>query len=196
MSTSSALHRALAVLGVAGSLLPGVAAPPVPASLGSSPAAATPREVDIPSPSAPDVNALRRTWEWPLQPKPTVTARFVAPASTWGTGHRGLDLAATQGQRVLAVDDGVVTHVGVIAGRGTVSVTHASGLRSTYEPVDGSVAVGARVGRGAALGVVAGRTHCGGACLHLGAVRGAGYTDPRPLLAGGRVILLPLGARR
>ncbi|GGB86238.1 hypothetical protein N798_04320 [Knoellia flava TL1] len=120
----------------------------------------------------------------------------MAPASTWGAGHRGLDLAASAGQQVLAVDDGLVTHAGVVAGRGTVSVTHASGLRSTYEPVDGAVTVGARVGRGAVLGIVTGRTHCGGACLHLGAVRGAGYVDPRPLLEGGAVILLPLGGRR
>ncbi|MDT0213758.1 M23 family metallopeptidase [Rothia sp. ARF10] len=195
MSTSSALRRALAVLGVTGSLVPGVAAPLAPTVGDPSPRAAAPPAVDLRS-TSPDVDGLRRTWAWPLQPRPAVTSRFVAPASTWGAGHRGLDLATTQGQQVLAVDDGVVTHVGVVAGRGTVSVTHASGLRSTYEPVNGEVAVGTHVGRAAALGVVAGRTHCGGACLHLGAVRGAGYVDPRPLLAGAPVILLPLGARR
>lgn len=97
---------------------------------------------------------------------------------------------------MLAVDAGVVTHVGVVAGRGTVSVSHASGLRSTYEPVRGAVAVGSAVGPGDVLGVVAGRTHCGGACLHLGAVSVPGYVDPRPLLGGGPVVLLPLGRGR
>ncbi|MFW5474460.1 M23 family metallopeptidase [Knoellia sp. CPCC 206450] len=194
MSTSSALRRALAVLGITGSLLPGVAAPPqVVLPVAGVPAAALP-SVDLPH-QEPGVDRLRRTWAWPLEPRPAVTAPFVAPRSTWGAGHRGLDLAARQGQDVLAVDDGVVTHVGVIAGRGTVSVTHTSGLRSTYEPVDGALPLGTRVGREEALGVVNGRTHCGGACLHLGAVRGAGYVDPRPLLTGGPVILLPLGAR-
>jgi len=195
MSTSSALRHALAVLGVTGSLLPGVAAPPVAALSDASVPATGPPSVDLPD-GVPDVDELRRTWAWPLEPRPAVTARFVAPRSTWGAGHRGLDLAASQGQEVLAVDDGVVTHVGIVAGRGTVSVTHATGLRSTYEPVDGAVAVGVRVGRGRVLGTVTGRTHCGGACLHLGAVRGAGYVDPRPLLAGGPVILLPLAAGR
>ncbi|GAA4108510.1 hypothetical protein GCM10022415_01170 [Knoellia locipacati] len=64
------------------------------------------------------------------------------------------------------------------------------------KPVRGSVTVGAAVARGGVLGTVEGRTHCGGGCLHLGAVRGAGYVDPRPLLGGGPVILLPLGPGR
>ena len=34
--------------------------------------------------------------------------------------------------------------------------------------------------------------HCGPrGCLHLGARRGETYLDPLPLLAGGRIILLP-----
>lgn len=99
---------------------------------------------------------------------------------------------ASQGQEVLAVDAGVVTHVGVVAGRGTVSITHPSGLRSTYEPVRGAVAPGDTIAEGRAIGVVEGRSHCGGACLHLGALRGSTYVDPRPLLGGGPVILLPL----
>lgn len=119
-------------------------------------------------------------------------ASFVAPRSTYGPGHRGIDVAATQGQDVLAVDAGVVSHVGVVAGRGTVSVTHASGLRSTYEPVRAGVMTGAEVAAGDVLGQVSGRSHCGGGCLHLGALVGAVYVDPRPLLAGGPVVLLPL----
>lgn len=194
MSTSSTLRRAVAVLGATGSLLPGLTAPPTPVRPAPRSAVAPAATVDTVR-RIPATEGLRRTWAWPLRPRPAVTARFVAPASTWGAGHRGLDLAATQGQQVLAVDDGIVTHVGVVAGRGTVSVTHASGLRSTYEPVDGVLAVGTRVGRGAVLGVVDGRTHCGGSCLHLGALRATGYVDPRPLLAGGPVVLLPLGSR-
>src|SRR5690606_7686938 len=104
-------------------------------------------------------DGLRRTWSWPLDPRPRVLTPCVAPASTWGAGHRGIDRAATQGQPVLAVAAGVVTHVGVIAGRGTVSVSHASGLRSTYEPVLGGVTTSTRVAEGQAIGTVEGRTH-------------------------------------
>src|SRR5689334_18880767 len=132
MSIRSALRRAVVAIGVTGSLVPGAALPPPDSGHGTVSAQRDP----VP---------LRRTWSWPLDPRPAVTARFVAPRSAYGRGHRGLDLAARQGQEVRAVDAGLVTHVGVVAGRGTVSVTHPSGLRSTYEPVRGSVTVGAAV---------------------------------------------------
>lgn len=194
MSITSALRRILLVLGVVGTVLPGLVGEP-----GRAPGLADPTSPAAASTPPPvDVAALRRTWSWPLSPRPRVTAPFVAPTSRWGAGHRGIDVAARQGQSVLAVDDGTVTHVGVIAGRGTVSVTHASGVRSTYEPVQGRVAVGDPVREGATLGTVSGRSHCGSACLHLGALVGKGagtdYVDPRPLLGGGPVILLPLRA--
>jgi murein DD-endopeptidase MepM/ murein hydrolase activator NlpD len=131
-------------------------------------------------------------WAWPLTPRPHVERLFVRPAGQWGPGHRGIDLAARPGQVVTAVADGTVTHVGIIAGRGTVSVTHPSGLRSTYEPIAGTVARGDAVRRGDPLGTVHGESHCGASCLHVGALRGRTYVDPLPLFRGGPVILLPL----
>src|SRR5699024_9638474 len=86
--------------------------------------------------------APRGRWVWPLAPRPSVARPFVRPASTWGAGHRGVDLTSSQGSDVRTVDAGVVAHVGVVAGRGTVTVLHRSGLRSTYEPVDPLVAAG------------------------------------------------------
>ena len=35
--------------------------------------------------------------QWPLQPRPDVVARFDPPATTWGPGHRGADLAGRPG---------------------------------------------------------------------------------------------------
>ncbi|MEO6018680.1 MAG: M23 family metallopeptidase [Knoellia sp.] len=184
MSMPAAVRHLLVALGAVGSLVPGAGLAPTGAA-------------DAPSRpvTTAELSALRRTWSWPSSPRPGVLAPYVAPRSTYGAGHRGIDLAAAQGQEVLAVDAGVVTHVGVIAGRGTVTVTHRSGLRSTYEPVRGAVATGSMVAEGHVIGTVEGRTHCGGACLHLGALRGSGYVDPRPLFGGGPVILLPLEPR-
>lgn len=186
MSTRTRLRRALVVLGLTGSLVPWPGSVPTAVGPGSAPPASTG------APSGPSSLDLLRIWSWPLDPRPAVKAPFVAPRSTYGAGHRGIDVVGSQGQPVLAVDAGVVTHVGVIAGRGTVSVTHANGLRSTYEPVRGVVATGSTVTEGQVLGSLEGRSHCGGTCLHLGALRGSRYLDPRPLLGGGPVILLPL----
>lgn len=144
------------------------------------------------SPGAADPGAEAR-WLWPLRPRPTLLRRFVAPLSPYGRGHRGLDLAAAPGQRVYAVDAGIVTHAATVASRGTITVLHSSGLRSTYEPVDATVRPGERLARGQLLGVVEGGIeHCGGrSCVHLGALRGRDYLDPLPLLLRS-VILLPL----
>lgn len=132
-------------------------------------------------------------WLWPLLPRPALLRQFEAPATRYGRGHRGIDLAARPGDDVRSVDEGVVTHAARLAGRGTITVLHASGLRSTYEPVRATVQVGDVVGRGGLLGVLeAGPAHCGDAlCLHLGALRGGDYVDPLPLLIRG-VILLPV----
>lgn len=197
MPTPTAIRHLLVALSATGSLLPGAgletADPPAPPPLGRAAAADLgPGKAEAVAPAV-DVSSLRRTWSWPLTPRPAVLAPFVAPASTYGPGHRGIDLNAAQRQSVTAVDAGFVTHVGVIAGRGTVSVTHASGLRSTYEPVRGDVTTGSQVTKGQIIGSVVGRSHCGGSCLHLGALSGSDYVDPRPLLGGGPVILLPLG---
>ena len=141
--------------------------------------------------------ATRRRWRWPLTPLPPVVRPFRAPVSVYGPGHRGLDLGAREGSPVLAVEAGRVTHAGSVAGRGTVTVQHADGMRSTYEPLAASVragdvvAVGDELGR-IALGSVA--PHCGGrVCLHLGALEKGTHIDPLPLLVGGRLALLPLG---
>src|SRR5699024_8715176 len=80
---------------------------------------------------------------------------------------------------------GTVRFSGSVAGRGVVSVLHADGLVSTYEPVHGLVEAGTRVGAGEVLGTLESdstASHCEGGCLHLGARRGGIYLDPLPLL--------------
>ena len=133
-------------------------------------------------------------WGWPLSGTPPIVQGFDPPRERWGRGHRGVDLAGVAGERVLAVDDGVVTFSGEIAGVGVISVTHPSGLRSTYQPVGDRVPRGSRVARGEPLGRLATGGHCPvHDCLHLGAVRGRdGYVDPTPLLLGVELSLLPL----
>ncbi|MGY1746613.1 M23 family metallopeptidase [Blastococcus sp. SYSU D00695] len=169
---SPAARRAAAVLTLALS---------VAASTGPGPAAARP---------APEAPAA--VWGAPL-PGPEVTRPFEAPASPYGPGHRGVDLAGAPGAVVVAAGDGVVAFAGSVAGRPVVSVDHPGGLRTTYEPVAATVGAGQAVVRGAPLGTLtAGHAGCpAAACLHWGLRRGETYLDPLSLLRPPRVRLLP-----
>lgn len=143
-----------------------------------------------PEPARPSV----RAWQWPLPGRPPVLRRFDPPASPYGPGHRGVDLGGSPGDPVLAAGPGVVVHAGGVAGRGVVSVQHANGLRTTYEPLAVAVEPGATVARGARLGQLLGG-HAGcpwPACLHWGLRRADTYLDPLTLLRPGPVRLLPL----
>ena len=133
------------------------------------------------------------TWLWPLTPQPAGDRRFERPATRFGAGHRGIDVSAAPGADVTAVAAGVVTHSGVIAGRGTVTVRHASGVASTYEPLDDRVATGTAVEAGTVLGTIGAGSHCDPApCLHLGARLGEEYLAPLLLFTRARIILPPL----
>nr|WP_090281218.1 M23 family metallopeptidase [Mycolicibacterium komanii]CRL77369.1 metalloendopeptidase-like membrane protein [Mycolicibacterium komanii] len=135
---------------------------------------------------------------WPLRPRPEVTRGFDAPTPNWETGHRGVDLAATPGQRVLAAADGTVVFAGELAGRSVVSVAHPGGLRTTYEPVRATVVRGQRVGAESVIGVLeAGHPGCPrSACLHWGAMWGpasrADYVDPLGLVVTTPIRLKPI----
>lgn len=134
------------------------------------------------------------SWTWPLDGGPAVGRSFDPPADRYGRGHRGVDLAAAPGAPVLAAGAGRVSYAGLLAGRGVVVVVHGD-LRTTYEPVDASVAVGQLVAAGESLGTLAaGHAGCASpACLHWGLRRGEQYLDPLSLVGGGPVRLLPLG---
>lgn len=164
------------------------------AAVGMRPASAADavQAAAAPSARARDVQPL---WGWPLAGQPEIVRHYAPPAQRWRPGHRGIDLAGVVGEPVLAVDDGVVSHSGQIAGVGTISVTHASGLRSTYQPVTDRLSRGSRVSRGDQIGTLDVGGHCTiQSCLHLGAKYAKhDYVDPTPLLIGLELTLLPMG---
>jgi murein DD-endopeptidase MepM/ murein hydrolase activator NlpD len=149
-------------------------------------AVAPPARAGRPAPGA--------AYRWPLSPAPAVLNPFRPPDHAFGPGHRGVDLAGTPGQAVLAARAGVVVFAGPLAGRGVVSVEHEDGLRTTYEPLRPAVRVGATVEPGALLGTLqAGHRGCAQACLHWGVRRDRlDYLDPLVLLRPARVRLLPV----
>jgi len=134
------------------------------------------------------------TFQPPLPPPLTVTGAFSLPAQPWLAGNRGVDLAASTGEPVLAAASGVVVYAGELAGRGVISISHGT-LRTTYEPVDPVVHAGDIVGQGDVIGhVSAVADGCGapGQCLHWGARTGGSYVDPMSLLGTTPVRLLPI----
>ncbi|MES9521627.1 murein hydrolase activator EnvC family protein [Streptomyces capoamus] len=180
-------------------LLASVSALLTPPAWAEPPPAPPPRPAPPPSAGAP-VPALGRVW--PVGVRPPVLRGWEPPATVYGPGHRGVDLAAPAGAPVRAVAAGRVLFAGRVAGRGVVSVALAgTDLRTTYEPVRPSVQKGDEVSAGEVVGSVeAPGPHCGTApCVHWGLLRGETYLDPLSLLppwllARGPSRLLPVPA--
>ncbi|HUF83359.1 MAG TPA: peptidoglycan DD-metalloendopeptidase family protein [Acidimicrobiia bacterium] len=112
-----------------------------------------------------------------------VVRPFEEPASRYGPGHRGADLAAAPGTVVRAANDGVVSFAGPVAGTLHAVVAHGGDLRTSYSflaRVD--VHTGQTVTRGDALGITGGTgTEHPGNVLHLGLRVGDRYVDPMQL---------------
>jgi murein DD-endopeptidase MepM/ murein hydrolase activator NlpD len=133
-------------------------------------------------------------WRWPVAPPHVITRPFSPPATAYGPGHRGVDIAADPGTQVLAPADGTVSFAGVVVDRPVVSIRHADGLVSSVEPVVPMVSAGDRVVAGQVIGTVAAEPrHEPAGGVHLGARLDGEYVDPALLLAAlQHAVLLPL----
>lgn len=144
-------------------------------------------------------------FSWPLSPDPSVMHPFDAPNQPYGAGHYGVDLAANEGQDVLAPAEGVVAFAGAVAEHKVISIEHSvndlppppgkhrSDLRTTYEPVDPVVSSGDRVRQGQVIGQVSpGHQQCvPDVCLHWGVRRSGEYLDPLRLVRPAVIRLKP-----
>ncbi|MER7895340.1 M23 family metallopeptidase [Streptomyces sp. NPDC096046] len=136
-------------------------------------------------PADATVPAIGRAW--PVGLRPSVLRGWEPPATVYGPGHRGVDLAARAGTPVRAVTAGRVSFAGRVAGKGVVSVdltgTGDPPLRTTYEPVTASAEEGEEVAPGEVIGTVdPGGSHCTAPCVHWGLRRGEIYLNPLSLL--------------
>ncbi|MGI5160313.1 M23 family metallopeptidase [Microbispora sp. CA-102843] len=144
-----------------------------------------------PGPMGPRGKASR--WRWPLSGPTRPIRRFDPPPQRWLAGHRGVDLAARPGEKVVAAGPGVVGLAERVAGRGVVTISHSDGLRTTYLPVRALVRPGDVVAAGQVIGILEedAAAHCTAPCLHWGLLRGRLYLDPLLLFGLGQVRLLP-----
>lgn len=125
-----------------------------------------------------------------------VVEGFDPPDQPWLAGHRGVDLAAARGTEVVADRDGVVVFAGRVVDRSVITILHADGSRSSFEPVAATVEIGAAVEAGDPVGLLtAEASHCGEPCLHWGVRVGDAYVDPLATMRGhGPIDLLPRSA--
>ncbi|WP_369172646.1 murein hydrolase activator EnvC [Streptomyces sp. R28] len=140
-----------------------------------------------PAAPAPDPTVPTVGRAWPVGVHPPILRGWEPPATPYGRGHRGVDLAAPAEAPVRAVAAGRVSFAGRVAGRGVVSVeltgTGEPPLRVTYEPVRAVVRKGDEVAAGEVVATVeATGSHCTGTCVHWGLRRGETYLDPLTLL--------------
>lgn len=150
--------------------------------------------VELPRPAGP-----------PLAGRPEVVTPFAPPEKKWQPGHRGVDLAAPPGSPVLATAAGRVSFVGSIAGVPVLVVDHGT-VRTTYQPVTTTLAVGTAVTVGMRIGTLQPGHGCQvtgtDVCLHVGLRRGENYLDPLLMFElsadlgdGHDVRLLPAGSQ-
>lgn len=137
----------------------------------------------------------RGDYGWPTGALGVVLEDFAPPAARWGSGHRGVDLSLAAGSPVLAAADGTVAFAGTVAGKPVVSIDHADGVRTTYEPVEGSVEAGEVVARGQVIGtLLPGHRSDGASALHWGARTGPKeYVNPLRLISPPVIRLKPVG---
>ncbi|WP_017177017.1 M23 family metallopeptidase [Actinomyces timonensis] len=198
MTSSRPRHALLAPVALLAALAlallvpsPAAGAPPVGGGTGAAAAHSGPAS----APVAREDDARRRTrYVWPTGGPVAVVEGFDPPAVVWGSGHRGVDLALAAGSPVRAAGAGTVAFAGMVAGRPVVSIDHAGGIRTTYEPVEASVSAGEAVSAGQVIGTLApGHRSDGVDALHWGARTGKkSYINPLRLLRPPVIRLKPV----
>jgi murein DD-endopeptidase MepM/ murein hydrolase activator NlpD len=117
-------------------------------------------------------------WTWPVVGP--VIQTFDPPDTPYGSGHRGIDIAAPVGTTVVAPADGTVTFAGPVGGYLFLTIDHGGGLSSTYSWLSAKlVRKGDRVLQGQPVALT-GWGHPGAPIphLHLGVKLDGAYVDP------------------
>jgi murein DD-endopeptidase MepM/ murein hydrolase activator NlpD len=117
-------------------------------------------------------------WTWPVMGP--VIQTFDPPDTPYGSGHRGIDIAAAVGTTVVAPTDGTVTFAGPVGGYLFLTIDHGGGLSSTYSWLSAKLV---RKGDGVLEGqpiALTGWGHPGAPVphLHVGVKLDGAYVDP------------------
>lgn len=132
------------------------------------------------TPSASHAAAAEAPWTWPVGPPRTIVRPYLAPATPYSSGHRGIDVVVPSGL-VLSPADGTVHFAGTVVDRPVLSIDHGGGVLSSYEPVVTTLHQGDVVARGDPLGTVI-PGHCNSLCVHFGVRIDGEYVSPLSML--------------
>ncbi|MDP3209121.1 MAG: M23 family metallopeptidase [Rhodoglobus sp.] len=129
-------------------------------------------------------------WSWPVDSPRAIMRGYVAPATPYSAGHRGIDIRAPS-EVLRAPSDGIVHFAGFVVDRPVLSIRHGDGVISSFEPVVASLTAGDVVSRGDIVGTIM-PGHCTGPCVHMGVRIHGQYVSPLNWLGGiPRSVLLP-----
>jgi murein DD-endopeptidase MepM/ murein hydrolase activator NlpD len=138
------------------------------------------------------------SWTWPVTGP--IIRGFDPPDSPYGSGHRGIDIAAPFGTVVVAAAPGQVSFAGNVGGHLFVTIDHGEGLLSTCAYLSAIVVrKGDLVAAGQPLGL-SGSGHPGDVTpnLHFGVRLNGVYVDPLDYLSPMSVVdlirLAPIAA--
>ena len=133
----------------------------------------------VPSPSL----GSQPAWSPPVIGSELVNS-YLAPVTTYGSGHRGVDYQVRLGQGVFAPADATVSFVGKVVDRPVLSLSHQGQVVSSYEPVCSSLAIGQEVTAGDLVAEVCEAEqgyvqHCLAVlCLHFSTRQDGEYLSP------------------
>jgi murein DD-endopeptidase MepM/ murein hydrolase activator NlpD len=144
----------------------------------------------IPPADIQEVVVTADEWAWPVSAPHPIARPFIAPATPYSSGHRGIDIRAPTSE-VFAPEGGIVSFAGMVAGRPVLSIRHPGGLVSSFEPVSSALSSGSAVSRGQLVGTLL-PGHCAELCVHFGVRLNGNYVSPLNYLGSvPRAILLP-----
>lgn len=129
---------------------------------------------------APSATITSEPWAWPVGPPRTILRPYIAPATPYSPGHRGIDIATADGL-VTAPAGGTIHFSGTVVDRPVLSIDHGGGVISSYEPLDSPLNKGDEVSRGDPLGHVT-PGHCSSLCVHFGVRIDGTYVSPLSML--------------
>ncbi|MFC4223449.1 M23 family metallopeptidase [Lysinibacter cavernae] len=192
----------------------------LPRSESYAEASAEPRATIVAPSMHPSFKRPQPPWMLPVAPTPQIYRPFVAPSTPYSAGHRGVDFVVADRQQLRAPADGVIHFQGTVVDRPVVSIRHADGYISSFEPAQSSLVQGDSVAAGQPFGEIrhdlSENAHCASGhdthpdrapvnfthesaiapCLHVGARLNGEYVNPMILFGlVSRPILLPLSDR-